>query len=136
MKKQSFKALIFAFVMLLPVSLSGCDRYTSSYNAMMLVRTNTAKSASMSFSRLEGTIVFKLKCDNADEKIHYSATLENGNAKVFYDSNGTKTELFSLGACDEINEIGGVLQKGMVYILSLKCPKRAMRENLALTLIK
>lgn len=118
MKKQLLTVLVAPIIMLLLLfSLSGCDGYSSYYKAMELEYTNTTKNASMSFSSFEGTMVFKLKCDSADEKIYYSASLEDGTAKVFYDSNGTKTELFSLNSGDEINEIGEGLQKGTVYII-------------------
>lgn len=117
MKKQLFTVLIAAVMALFLLPLSGCNKYTSNYKAMMFVHTNTMKNASMSFSSFEGTMVFKLKCESADEKIYYSAKLENGSAKVFYDCNGTKTELFSVKSGDDISEIGGALQKGTVYII-------------------
>lgn len=117
MKKQLFAVLIATVMALLLLSLSGCNGYTSNYKAVAFVHTNTTKSASMSFSSFEGSMVFQLKCESADEKINYSAKLENGSAKVFYDCNGTKTELFSVNSGDDISEIGGVLQKGTVYII-------------------
>lgn len=117
MKKQSFAALIAAVMALLLLTLPGCNSYTSHYKAVAFVHTNTTKNASMSFSSFEGCIVFKLKCESADEKINYSAKLENGSVKVFYDCNGTKTELFSANSGDDISETGGVLEKGTVYII-------------------
>nr|MDD6335468.1 hypothetical protein [bacterium] len=117
MKKQLFIVLVADILALLLLMLSGCNGYTSHYKAVAFVHTNTAKNASMSFSSFEGSMVFKLKCESADEKINYSAKLENGSAKVFYDCDGTKTELFSAHSGDDISEIGGVLQKGTVYII-------------------
>lgn len=117
MKKQVYTALIAAVMALLLLTLSGCNSYTSHYKAVAFVHANTTESASMSFSSFEGTMVFRLKCESADEKINYSAKLERGSAKVFYDCNGTKTELFSVKGGDEINETGGVLQKGTVYMI-------------------
>ena len=118
MKKQFtrvFSAAVIAVLLLF--TLSGCNGYVSHYKAVAFVHTNTSKNASMSFSSFEGTMVFVLKCDSADEKINCSATLENGSASVFYDCNGTKTELFSVSSGDDINEAGGVLQKGTVHII-------------------
>lgn len=117
MKKQSFTVLIVTVMALLLFALSGCNRYTSHYKAGMLVRTNTTKNASMSFSSFEGSMVFQMRCESADEKINYSAKIESGSAKVFYDCNGTKTELFTVNSGDDISEIGGELQKGTVYII-------------------
>lgn len=117
MKKQLFTVVIATVMALLLLPLSGCSRYTSSYKAVAFVHTNTTKNASMSFSSFEGSMVFQLKCESADEKINYSAKLEVGSAKVFYDCNGEKTELFSVNSGDDISEIGGVLQKGTVWII-------------------
>lgn len=117
MKKQLITVLIAAVMALMLLTLSGCNSYTSHYKAVAFVHTNTTKNASMSFSSFEGTMVFKLKCESVDEKINYSAKLEDGSAKVFYDCNGTKTELFSVNSGDDISEIGGALQKGTVYII-------------------
>lgn len=117
MKNRIAAVLAAVITVLLLLPLSGCSKYSSSYNAVAFVHTNTAQNASMSFSSFKGTIVFKLKCRGENEKINYSAKLANGSAKVFYDSNGVKTELFSINSGDEISDIGGVLQQGTVYII-------------------
>lgn len=117
MKKHFWKALIATAVVSVLLMLAGCNSYSSHYNALAFVHTNTSKSASMKFSSFDGTMVFQLKCDSADEKIRYSAKLDTGSAKVYYDCNGTKTELLSAGSGDDISGIGGELQKGTVYII-------------------
>lgn len=118
MMKNHFFAGWIAFAMV-PVllMLSGCHHYRSHYKAVAFVHSNTSKNASMNFSDFEGTMVFQLKCDNADERIRYSAKLESGSAKVCYDCNGTKTELFSVNSGDDISAIGGTLQQGTVYLI-------------------
>ena len=124
MKKHIFATLIATVMVLVLLMLSGCNSYRSHYNAVAFAHTNTSKNASMRFSSFEGTMVFQLKCKNADEKISYSAKLEDGSANVFYDCSGTKTELFSVSTGDDISDIGGELQKGTVYIIveaSAKC---------------
>ncbi len=116
--KKALSTASIAIIMLLSLfSLFGCNKYTSSYKAVAFVHTNTSKNANMSFSSFEGTMVFKLKCENENEKIEYSARLESGSAKVFYDCSGTKIELFSVNAGDDISDIGGALKKGTVYII-------------------
>lgn len=117
MKKPLFTVLLSIVIALLLLPLSGCNRYTSHYKATVFVHTNTAKNASMSFSSFEGSMVFKMKCESEDEKINYSAILEDGSATVFYDCNGTKTELISVRSGDTISAIGATLQKGTVYII-------------------
>lgn len=117
MKKQLFTTLFATFMAVILLILSGCNRYRSHYKAVAFVHSNTSKNASMSFSSFEGTMVFQLKCDNSYEKIGYSAKLDGGSIKVFYDCNGTKTELFSVNFGDDINGVGGELKKGTVYII-------------------
>lgn len=117
MHKQIFKVFISTVLIMLLITLSSCSSYSSHYKAVGFVHTNTRKHASMNFVSFEGSMVFKLKCENDDEKISFSAHLETGSAKVFYDCNGTKTELFSIDSGCDINEIGGNLQKGTVYII-------------------
>lgn len=111
----SFLIIIIACVLLLP--LSGCIKYASNYKAIAMVQMNTSKKASVTFSSLEGTLVFKLKCRNSDEQIRYSAKIETGDVKVYYDANGTKTELCTINSGEEKTESAGVLQKGTVYII-------------------
>ena len=117
MKKHLFTTLLAMVMALMLLMLSGCNSYRSQYNAVSFVHTNTSENASMSFSSFKGTMVFQLKCENADEKICYSAKLDEGSAKVFYDCSGTKTELFSVSSGDDISQTGGALQKGTVYII-------------------
>lgn len=124
MKKHLFTALLAMTMAWLLLMLSGCNSYRSHYKAVAFLHTNTSENASMSFSSFEGTMVFQLKCKNADEKISYSAKLDEGSANAFYDCSGTKTELFSVSPGNDISDIGGELQKGTVYIIveaSEKC---------------
>lgn len=117
MKKRLFTVLVAVVTALLVLAFSGCNKYTSSYKATAMVKTSSTKSASMSFSSFEGTMVFKLKCGSDDEQISYSAKLENGSAKIYYDCNGTKTELLSVTGGDDVSGLAGELQKGTVYII-------------------
>lgn len=117
MKKHFFTALLVIVIVLISSILSACNSYRSHYNAVAFVHTNTHENAYMSFSSFEGTMVFRLKCKSADKKISYSAKLDKGSAKVYYDCNGTKFELFSVNSDEDISGIGGELQKGTVYII-------------------
>ena len=104
-------------VLLLAVCLSclvGCIKYVSHYSALMLVTTNTSKSASISFSSLNGTKSFRLKSDG---HLNYSAKLGEGSATVFYDTNGTKTELFSIKGGQEIQSSTIAVNPGAVYVI-------------------
>ena len=61
-------------------------------------------------------MVFKLK-STAEGDLKYSARLESGSAAVYMDYNGTKQELFSISAGEEIDSHGGYVEAGTVYII-------------------
>ena len=122
MKKLTIYLLILSVI---TAVLAGCGKYVSSWSAFCMVRTNTSKTASMSFSTFEGTMVMTLKPDKEKkEKIAYTAKLEKGSATVYYDHNGTKTELFTVKAGDEISSSVEDFENEKVYIIvetSEKC---------------
>lgn len=122
MKKNIAYLLI---LLMITAILAGCGKYISSWSAFCMVQTNTSKKASMSFSTFEGTMVMTLKPDKEKkEKIAYTAKLEKGSATVYYDHNGTKTELFSVNAGDEISSVVENFENEKVYIIietSEKC---------------
>ena len=105
-------------ILSLSLLMTACGGYSSSYKAVGFVHSNTSDSAFMSFYQFEGTMVFKLKVKNADKmKLVYNAKLEEGDMKVYYDFNGTKTEWFSLKSSDESASSEGVEVSGTVYII-------------------
>ena len=97
MKKRVWIAVA---VVLLAIGLAGCGKYVSSYRALALVRSTRPGSASVSFSELEGTMAFRLKCRKGPGglEIFSSAKLESGSATVYCDSDGTKREWFTIEA--------------------------------------
>ncbi len=116
MFKRLIAALSVAVVLILP--LAGCGRYSSGYFGTLMVRNNTSGSAYLSFHTLEGTVVFRLECDGENAGgIKYSGELESGSVTVYYDSDGTRTELFSVESGGKADSTGGVIKKGTVYII-------------------
>ena len=114
MKRIITIALLTVITIAACLSLTGCGRYTSSYVTTMCVKTDD----SVSFSSLKGTVVFTAKCDGEEgRKIKYSAKLGTGSFTVYYDSDGTKKELFTIGAGESVEASGGELVKGTVYII-------------------
>ena len=104
----------FILIVLCLVCLAGCSRYTSRYSAVMLITNRTAKNGSMRFSNFTGTNVFKLKSSG---QLNYSAELGSGNATVYYDSNGTKTELFSITSGQSVGPTSIPVTPGTVYVI-------------------
>ena len=109
-------ACLILFAVLLALSLTGCGKYVSSYKALGFVHSNTQQAASMSFSSFEGRMVFKLK-SKALEHLHYTARLATGSAAVYYDIDGTKKELFSVSAGNDVESSVGPIEKGELYII-------------------
>ena len=111
--KKAF-SMIVSFIMMLV--LTGCDKYSSSYKAFGFIHSNKSDSAEMSFNSFEGTIVFKLE-SSGEGNLKYTAKLESGTAVVYYDNSGDKSELFTIGAGEELDSHGGDIGSGTVYIV-------------------
>lgn len=101
----------------IPLLLSaGCGRYTSRYNAVGFVHSNESTAAFMTFYSFDGRMVFKMKSAGEGD-LTYTAKLESGSARVYYDYYGSKTELFSVNAGEEIQSHGGYVEAGTVYVI-------------------
>ena len=114
------KRMSFALAIILLISLCSCDKYTSSYKAMGLIRNQTSHSCSAQFYSLDGRLVFKVKKSGEGEEgsIHISAEVEEGELYVYYDIFGVKEELAHLSAGESVNENRGYVESGKtVYII-------------------
>ena len=112
------RTLLLFSVLLLIFSLAGCSQYVSHYSAVAHVRSNSSDSAALSFHKLDGTEVFKLKAESGKTaKIKYSGKLESGSLTVSYDRGEAKTELFSLRSGDEIEAYSEEIAEGTVYVI-------------------
>ena len=117
MRKNTKLILVLAAIFGLLV-LSGCGKYVSNHSATGFVHTNSSKAANMSFSSFRGSQTFTMQVDaEAGGQIRYSASLEEGAATVYYDTDGTKKELFSIKAGESIDAAGGELVKGKLYVI-------------------
>jgi len=110
------KTVIILAAAVLVLSLTGCSKYVSSYKAVGFVHSNEQKSSYMSFYSFEGRMVFRLKSTKEGD-VKFTARLESGNATVWYDYNGTKSELFKIGAGESYDSHGGYVETGTVYII-------------------
>ena len=102
--KKNTRIVIAVMMLILCFTLSACgNKYVSHYSATLMVKKNTTTEASVSFRNFSGIYVIQLK-NTGDEKIFitYSATLEEGNIKVYYDFNDEKLNLFEIGTDNSI----------------------------------
>ena len=119
MKKYYRFAVLVTLVVLAAVCLAGCGApYTSHFAASAMVQSHDSDSAEVSFWTVKGTMVYKLKVEDEDAgEIRAEAQLESGKMTVYYDSDGTKTEWFTLQGGESRNESLPNLSEGKVYII-------------------
>ena len=113
------KLLSLVLCIALLLSATSCD-YVSSYKALMFIRQERGDNATISFSRLEGTYVIKLKLkgEGQEGSIKCTASLGEGEINVYYDSLGVKEFLFNLKAGESIDERRGYFEsEHTVYII-------------------
>ena len=116
--KKNWMTALMVMMMAWIMGLAGCSGYASSFKTTMCVTTNTSKDASLSFSTLEGTKVFQMKVDkNAEGVLKYAGKLDGGSATVYYDDNGTKKKLFSVGAGEKVEQSVEGLETGKLYVI-------------------
>ena len=114
---RMFKGYLILIMMVLCFSLTGCNKYTSHGVATVMIQNNTSDKATVSFSSLDGTDVYKLKVKDTSDVLKYSGKLDNGSATVYYDNDGTKKELFTVGADEKVDSSLEALEKGTLYII-------------------
>ena len=110
------KLILLALAALTAVLFTGCSRYVSSYRALGLARTGTDGAASMTFSSLDGRMVFRLR-SGPDKRLKYRASLKEGSAKVYLDQSGTKEELFVIGPGGTTEASAGPLRQGEIWLI-------------------
>lgn len=114
---KKFLAVVLLLVMLL--TLTACEPYTSSYKAIMLITNHTTNSCSAKFDRLTGTMVFKVRRTEPGEgDIGYSITVEEGELTLYYDALGVKEQLAKVTAGQSVTARDGYVEKGYkVYVI-------------------
>ncbi len=96
------RTLVIAALAVLLLAAAGCSRYTSSYSAVGFVHSNGKHSAFLSFHSLSGRMVMTLRTREAG-LLGCEAKLEEGNLRVYCDSDGDRRELFSLSAGQDVD---------------------------------
>ena len=115
---KRFITLLLSVCML---ALAGCAKYVSSYSAFLFIHGTHENGGEMSFAKLKGRYVFKLKAefDGAEGCIAYTATVTEGEGMtVYYDGLGLKEELVVVNGADSISSRGGYIERGKtVYVI-------------------
>ena len=116
--KKTLSVLLILATVLACLCLCGCAKYPSSYNAILFVHSNTNNTASMTYSRFEGTFTFKLKTDKeADNALYYAGQTEDAGVTVYYDCGEEKQELFVLAAGESASGSVALPRNATVYVI-------------------
>ncbi len=117
MKIKKAISLFLAGVMSL--GLTACMQYTSSYSARGFHKSNHGSHCEAKFELLSGRYVFNLKSNGKSEgELRYTATLEEGELNVYYDSIGEKELLCNVKAGEQVENYGGYWESGhTVYVI-------------------
>lgn len=117
--KTGFRCTLLLVMLLAGLAcLTSCSIYSSHYSATMLVQSNTSQRASVSFSTLDGRMVFKMK-SKADSAglMNFTASLGEGHLTVKVDCPQAKADLLDLFSGDsysgQLDDIGA----GTVYVI-------------------
>ena len=118
-RTTAITALLLSIIILAALAcLSSCSAYSSHYRATILVQSNTSQRASVSFSTLDGRMVFKMKSkDGSAERMNFSVGLGAGNLKVSVDCAGVKADLLDLKSGDAYSSHLDNIGTGTVYVI-------------------
>ena len=122
---KKFLSLLLALCTL--IGVCGCGKYTSSYMALGLFKTQTSHSCKASFQSLKGQLVFKLKKTESGTEgdISYSIQVEEGEIRLYYDMYGTKEELISVKAGESVEGRGGYVEGGKTIYILIEATEKA-----------
>ena len=122
------KVLSIAVVLTLLITLCSCDKYSSSYKAIGLVRSQTSHSCEASFHSLDGQLVFKIKKSDVGKEgdISYSIEAEEGEIHLYYDIYGVKEELVHVNGGESVEDRGGYVEGGHTVYIIIEATKNAM----------
>ncbi len=113
------KKLLLSVLLACTLLFFGCVPYKSDYRAVKMLTSGNDTERSLSFERLDGSYVFKLKAEQ-DGLLFYTAALESGEINVYYDNTGTKLFLCNLKSGETINDKGGYVDGGKITYVILE----------------
>ncbi len=118
MKNIAKKGFLMLLSFMMAFSLVSCNKYKSSYKAKGFIRQQVGARCQAEFDSLQGIYVFKIyKSSDCDGTISYSASLEEGELCVYFDSLGGKETLFTLKAGESVEDCGGYYGASPVFII-------------------
>ena len=114
---KTLKSLFAISMMACSLSLTGCGKYVSSYQAVGLVRSNVSNSAYLNFHSLKGRIAFHLNHNKDNQVLEYGGYVETGTVNVFYDDGNGKNELFTVSSTESVTSTLEEFNRGIVYVI-------------------
>ena len=114
--KKMFRTAAAVIVLSLTAALSGC--YSSSYDAVGFVHSNTPHEADMSFYKFDGRIVYRLTSESGSAaKLSYTGKLESGSLEVSLDTDGELKHLCSLKAGEQLDSSVTLPEDTGIYVI-------------------
>lgn len=118
MKNIAKKGCMMLLSFMTMFSFASCNEYKSSYKAKGFIKQQLGTHCQADFDSLQGRYVFKLsKSGDCDGAISYSASLEEGELCVYFDSLGIKETLLILKAGESVEDCGGYYGASPVFII-------------------
>ena len=115
------KRILALFLVVCTLLFAGCSRYINSVTAFGFYHATHKNGGEMSFARLKGRYVFKLKAniESGEGCIAYSVEVTEGDGlTISYDSLGVKEILVEVNGCDSVTGRGGYIEKGnTIYVI-------------------
>ncbi len=105
------------------LTLCCCDRVVSSYNAIGLVRSQSAHKCESSFYSLSGRLVFKIKPAREGGEINYSLRSDKGEIRLSYDIDGERVELATVVGGEALEGVGGFVNGGVTVHVIIEAEK-------------
>ena len=97
--------------------LSSCDKYHSSFRALMCVESHNSYHSTLKFSELDGIKVFKMKTTEAMPTLYYAATVESGSVTVYCDYADEKVEWFRTTEGETVSGLHEPGANATVYVI-------------------
>lgn len=110
------KILVILLVFTMLFCITSCDG-VSNYRATTMVKTVKDNYCEVSFGSLKGRIVMNPRfTKSAEGALTCTASLEEGEMDIYYESCGVKTHLMNVKAGEEKTLTGGYIERGRVKV--------------------
>lgn len=124
---------IILVAIMICAGFTGCSKYSSHFSSVMLITSDYKDHGSIEYGQFKGTYVFDFKA-KGEKELHYKGKVEKGTVTVYYDSDGTKEELFTLSDGEEIDDYIGDFEDQKIYVI-IEIDERSEKGSFSFELV-